>query len=305
MFLVLKRKATMKTSVSNLTLSAIFVALVCASTAAAGGHKFGGGGGGKSGGSGPSMSFKSLGSSRVKLGNSSSNSFSFKKFNSNHVVSGNNGINVSKLNSRLSPRLNKNIGLGQTLKPSKGPITLNHNINVLKSNKIINNTLNKSFNNFVGSKFDNKSKGLFCKKDNFWFDWWFSKSYCHPHLGCYYPWYGYYNYVTPYYATCDYTITVLPNVVPARTLVAVGSVLMINGEAFGDTAGGARLRIGGIAMPIEVLEWTPTGVKVRLPMVEITGAAPAEIEVYRGDGSLAAKAPIQLTAVTEQVVVGG
>jgi hypothetical protein len=79
---------------------------------------------------------------------------------------------------------------------------------------------------------------------------------------------------------------------------------MINGEAFGDKAGAARLRISGIAMPIEVLEWTPTGVKVRLPMVEITRATLAEIEVFRGDGSLAAKAPIQLTAVTEQVVAG-
>jgi hypothetical protein len=50
-----------------------------------------------------------------------------------------------------------------------------------------------------------------------------------------------------------------------------------------------------MAMPIEVLEWTPAGVKVRLPQIEINGVTPAEIEVIRGDGSLASKTPIDLT----------
>ena len=70
---------------------------------------------------------------------------------------------------------------------------------------------------------------------------------------------------------------------------------MVNGQAFGNEAGGARLSINGMAMPIEVLEWTPAGVKVRMPQLEINGVTPAEIEVFRGDGSLASKTPIDLT----------
>jgi hypothetical protein len=70
---------------------------------------------------------------------------------------------------------------------------------------------------------------------------------------------------------------------------------MINGQAFGPQAGGARLHVNGMAMPIEVLEWTPAGVKIRLPQLEIAGVTAAEIEVIRGDGSLASKTPIDLT----------
>ena len=113
-------------------------------------------------------------------------------------------------------------------------------------------------------------------------DWCYSKNYCYPYyFGCYYPIYSCYY---PLYllrllhpdvhgnsGNYSGSLTVLQNVQPSRTLVAVGSILMVNGQAFGDKAGGARLRISGMAMPIEVLEWTPAGVKVRLPQVEITG----------------------------------
>jgi hypothetical protein len=96
----------------------------------------------------------------------------------------------------------------------------------------------------------------------------------------------------------------MPNSLPTRTTVAVGSILLVNGQAFGDKAGGARLRISGMAMPIEVLEWIPAGVKVRLPQVEITGNTPADIEVLRGDGSLASKTAVTLTASPEQLALG-
>jgi hypothetical protein len=42
-------------------------------------------------------------------------------------------------------------------------------------------------------------------------------------------------------------------------------------------------------------------VKVRLPQIEIAGVTPAEIEVIRGDGSLAAKSPVDLTGMPGQV----
>jgi hypothetical protein len=157
-------------------------------------------------------------------------------------------------------------------------------------------------------KKDNHSKDFFCKKDNkCWFDWCYPKNHCYPYyFGCYYPIYSCYDYCTPTYTTCNYTCSspiVLQTVQPSRTLVAVGSILMINGQAFGPQAGGARLSINGMAMPIEVLEWTPAGVKVRLPLLEIAGITPADIEVIRGDGSLASKTPIDLTGSSAPLAV--
>ncbi len=143
-----------------------------------------------------------------------------------------------------------------------------------------------------------------CKK----FCW----DHCYPYyFGCSYPSYSCYDYCYPSscyptYSSCSYnsgSITVLENVESSRTRVAVGSTLMVNGQAFGDKAGGARLRVSGMALPIEVLEWTAAGVKVRLPQVEVTGSTPAEIEVVRGDGSLASKMPVELMASPEQLAL--
>jgi IPT/TIG domain len=151
-------------------------------------------------------------------------------------------------------------------------------------------------------------KDFFCKKDNkCWYDWCYPKSHCFPYFGCYFPTYGCYDYYTPTYTTCNYSCStpiVLQNVQPPRTVVAVGSILMVNGQAFGAQPGGARLRINGMAMPIEVLEWTPAGVKVRLPQIEITSITPAEIEVFRGDGSLASTTPVDLTASPAPLAFG-
>jgi hypothetical protein len=157
-------------------------------------------------------------------------------------------------------------------------------------------------------KKDNHSKDFFCKKDNkCWFDWCYSKNHCYPYyFGCYSPLYSCYDYCTPIYTTCNYTVSLplVENVQPARSLVSVGSILMINGQAFGNVAGGARLSLGGMAMPIEVLEWTPAGVKVRMPQLEINGVTPAEIEVFRGDGSVASKTPIDLTGSAAPLALG-
>jgi hypothetical protein len=82
---------------------------------------------------------------------------------------------------------------------------------------------------------------------------------------------------------------------PALPNVTVGSTLMLDGQVFGDEQGTARLRVGGLSLPIEVLEWTSSTAKVRLPQVELTSAMGAEIEVLRADGSLASKSGINLT----------
>jgi hypothetical protein len=236
-----------------------------------------------------------------KSGGSASNRSSVQKSMSN--------FNSFKLNSNVNKSLN--LGHSNSISGiSKKPVTLSQSfkkqdfnfkkVDINKDHK--NSPLGISVNSL---KKDNH-KDLFCKKDNkCWSDWWFSKNHCYPYyFGCYYP---LYDYCTPTYTTCNYTcssLEMLPSVQPNRTLVAVGSSLMVNGQAFGTSPGGARLRISGMALPIEVLEWTPAGVTVRLPQIEITGVTPAEIEVFRGDGSLAAKTPVELTASPNQLVLG-
>jgi hypothetical protein len=138
---------------------------------------------------------------------------------------------------------------------------------------------------------------------------------CHPHCwdhycfpyyyGCYdycYPRYCYSNCYSPCYSTytCDTSYSSTPAVTcgsDLHTKVAVGSVIVINGQSFGDK-GVARLRVGSVAMPVEVVEWAPTGVKVRVPQLEVGSGTTADIEVVRADGSLAGSSSIELAPAT-------
>jgi hypothetical protein len=270
------------------------------------------GGPGKSGGSG--------GGNHSRM--SSSNSSAFKLSSKNNTLSNhsNSMSGISKKNLSLSQSFKK-----QDLSFKKQDFNKDHKNSTLG---ISLNSLKKDNHPKDFFKKDNSKDFFFkkdyCKKGFCWWDSCYSKNYCYPYyFGCYYPTYSCYSpsycysplyscydYCTPAYTSVNYgnysgSITVLQNVVePSRTQVAVGSVLMVNGQAFGDKAGGARLRISGMAMPIEVLEWTPAGVKVRLPQVEITGSTPAEIEVVRGDGSLASKTAVELIPSPEQLALG-
>ena len=67
--------------------------------------------------------------------------------------------------------------------------------------------------------------------------------------------------------------------------MTVGSTLLVDGQTFGDKQGAARLRVSGLSLPIEVLEWTTSSVKIHLPTVELTSATKADIEVVRADGT--------------------
>jgi hypothetical protein len=82
---------------------------------------------------------------------------------------------------------------------------------------------------------------------------------------------------------------------PALPKVSIGSTLVLDGQEFGNEQGSARLRVSGLSLPIEVLEWAGSSTTVRLPNVELSGPLTAEIEVLRADGSLASKTAIELT----------
>jgi hypothetical protein len=91
---------------------------------------------------------------------------------------------------------------------------------------------------------------------------------------------------------------------PPRAKVAVGSTLLVDGQTFGDKSGSARLSVSGLSLPVEVIEWTTGAVKIRLPKLDVTGSAPADLEVVRADGSLASKTGVELTTASVQVALG-
>jgi hypothetical protein len=85
--------------------------------------------------------------------------------------------------------------------------------------------------------------------------------------------------------------------------VAIGSVLTLDGQSLGNDRGIVRLKVNGLALPIEVLEWNATIVKIQLPQLELAGAIKAEIEVLRADGSLASKSAVELTPATNRLAL--
>ncbi|HVT26441.1 MAG TPA: LysM domain-containing protein [Lacipirellulaceae bacterium] len=86
-----------------------------------------------------------------------------------------------------------------------------------------------------------------------------------------------------------------------RTKIVVGSSLLVDGQTFGEKTGAARLRVGGFALPIDVIEWTNSAVKIHLPKAEVTSGTKADIEVVRADGTLASKTAVELVSPSVQV----
>lgn len=86
-----------------------------------------------------------------------------------------------------------------------------------------------------------------------------------------------------------------------RPKVNVGSTLLVDGQTFGNRPGAARLRVGGAALKIEVLEWKTDAVKIRLPELALDSTANADIEIVRADNTLASKTGIELSTATDVV----
>lgn len=83
-----------------------------------------------------------------------------------------------------------------------------------------------------------------------------------------------------------------------------GSTLALDGESFGGEQGAVRLRINGMALPVDVLEWQGNSVKIELPTLELAGAMKAELEVMRADGGLASKTTIRLMPAASGLALG-
>jgi hypothetical protein len=89
------------------------------------------------------------------------------------------------------------------------------------------------------------------------------------------------------------TATTLP--APLSRVMA-GSTLLVDAVQFGSKAGSAQLRIGGAPMKVEVLEWTASAIKVRLPQLQLAAASQADLLIIRADGRIASKTSLELIA---------
>jgi hypothetical protein len=91
---------------------------------------------------------------------------------------------------------------------------------------------------------------------------------------------------------------------PKLPTVAIGSVLMLEGESLGDEKGIVRLRISNMSLPVEVIEWSASSAKIQLPKMDLAGSMKADLEVLRADGSLASKTAIELTPAATRLALG-
>ncbi|MEX2308790.1 MAG: LysM peptidoglycan-binding domain-containing protein [Pirellulales bacterium] len=91
---------------------------------------------------------------------------------------------------------------------------------------------------------------------------------------------------------------------PKRPIVTIGSTLTLDGESLGSEKGIVRLRVSGMALPVEVMEWSNSSAKIQLPKMDLAGPMKAELEVVRADGSLASKSMIELTPAATRLALG-
>ena len=77
--------------------------------------------------------------------------------------------------------------------------------------------------------------------------------------------------------------------------IVIGSIMTINGQPLGDGRGTVRLIVNGSPVALEIVEWSATAAKVRIP-AELPAGTQAQIEILRADGSVVAKDAVQLAA---------
>jgi hypothetical protein len=77
--------------------------------------------------------------------------------------------------------------------------------------------------------------------------------------------------------------------------IVIGSIMTINGQPLGDGRGTVRLIVNGSPVALEIVEWSATAAKVRVP-ADLPAGAKAQIEILRADGSVVAKDAVQLAA---------
>ncbi len=77
--------------------------------------------------------------------------------------------------------------------------------------------------------------------------------------------------------------------------IVIGSIMTINGQPLGESRGTVRLVVNGSPVPLEIVEWTASSAKVRIP-ADLPAGIQVQIEILRADGSVVAKDNVQLAA---------
>lgn len=77
--------------------------------------------------------------------------------------------------------------------------------------------------------------------------------------------------------------------------IVIGSIMTINGQPLGDARGTVRLMVNGSPVALEIVEWSATSAKVRIP-ADLPVGLQVQIEILRADGSVVAKDAVQLAA---------
>jgi hypothetical protein len=77
--------------------------------------------------------------------------------------------------------------------------------------------------------------------------------------------------------------------------ILIGSIMAINGQPLGDNRGTVRLVVNGSPIALEIVEWSASAAKVRVPN-DLAAGIQAQIEILRADGSVVAKDAVQLVA---------
>jgi hypothetical protein len=85
-----------------------------------------------------------------------------------------------------------------------------------------------------------------------------------------------------------------PNARPLPSIV-IGSLMSIGGQQLGNDRGMVHLNVNGTTRMLEIVEWTASAAKVKIP-ADLPAGIQAELEIIRADGSIVTKDQVQLAA---------
>jgi hypothetical protein len=77
--------------------------------------------------------------------------------------------------------------------------------------------------------------------------------------------------------------------------IVIGSLMSIGGQQLGNDRGMVHLNVNGQTRMLEVVEWTASGAKVKVP-ADLPAGIQADLEIIRADGSIVTKDQVQLAA---------
>ncbi|MEZ6115107.1 MAG: hypothetical protein R3C28_00820 [Pirellulaceae bacterium] len=89
---------------------------------------------------------------------------------------------------------------------------------------------------------------------------------------------------------------------PQYPEVPAGSTMTLPGNFLGDQAGSVFMVFKDIKLPVQIQNWTMTGVTITLPPMAIKDAVLIRIDVVRPDGSLAHSQKLHVTAPAQVIL---